>query len=396
MPRSEPAEDGGAGGAQIPLLDPPPEFSLDPQQILIESSGDLEVFLDEVRGSFVGKVLRCALDTEADSLHCYREKLCLVQFCSGDHVALIDPLRVKDLSPLIVFLREAEVWMHGADFDMLMLQRTFGEVPEKILDTQTAARLLGYHRFGLAAMIEQVFGVVLSKSSQRADWGKRPLSDKMARYAVNDVWYLLQMADHLVERLDKLGRTEWFYESCVWARRNFLERPEKSNDDTWRISGWGKLQPRGLAYLRAIWQWRDKEASKLDRPAFKVLGNDILLNLALQLQAGKKAELKARIRPDSRKKLFESIDRATELPKSEWPVRRRPRGDELREENEEEFNRLRGHRDTVASGLDLEPTLIATRAVLERLSVKPEEASSLLMGWQQGVFFDGSSTTPTR
>ncbi len=81
--------------------------------------------------------------------------------------------------------------MHGADYDMTMFKRQFGKLPAVVYDTQIGARLLGVRRFGLGDLVNHYFGVELSKSSQKADWGKRPLSPKMIEYALNDVHYLL-------------------------------------------------------------------------------------------------------------------------------------------------------------------------------------------------------------
>jgi hypothetical protein len=96
--------------------------------------------------------------------------------------------------------------MHGADYDMTMFKREFGKLPAVVYDTQIGARLLGARRFGLGDLVKEYFGVELSKSSQKADWGKRPLSPKMIEYALNDVHYLLDMGDMIVSRLRNLGR----------------------------------------------------------------------------------------------------------------------------------------------------------------------------------------------
>ncbi len=358
--------------------------------VFIESDAALVAFLAEIEASGGAHPIRCAVDTEADSLHSYREKLCLVQFHAAGRNALIDPLRVQDLSPLMDFLRQAEVWMHGADFDMQMLQRTFDELPETIYDTQIVARLIGYRKFGLAALIEDVFGVVLSKSSQRADWGMRPLTDKMLGYAVNDVRYLLPLADHLLARLRELGREEWFEQSCADAKRVFLERPVRGEDDFWRISGWGKLRPQGLAFLRAVWRWRDTEAARLDRPSFKVCNNEPLLTMARQLQDEGTCQLPARLRGEPLKRLKAAIDEARALPKEDWPARKPRLTGRPRQEDEAKFNALRDRRNAVAAELGIDETLLGTRAVLEILSVRPEEAKDLLMPWQlEQLFPDG-------
>jgi ribonuclease D len=150
------------------------------------------------------------VDTEADSLHSYKEKLCLIQFTCAERHVIIDPLRVENLSPLLDFLREAEVWMHGADFDMSLFKRTFDFVPPTVLDTQTAARLVGFRQFGLAHLLQEVFSVTLSKQSQRADWGRRPLPPVMVEYAINDVRYILPLADRLLGQLGKRGVSTGF------------------------------------------------------------------------------------------------------------------------------------------------------------------------------------------
>jgi ribonuclease D len=363
----------------------------------IDSADGLADLLGSVRAEHEGNgggdeggtaPLLCAVDTEADSLHSYREKLCLIQFASVSHIALIDPLKITDLSALGAFLDDADVWMHGADFDMLMLKRTFGRIPANVFDTQIAARLVGHEKFGLAALVESVFGVTLSKSSQRADWGRRPLTAKMLQYAVNDVKYILPLAHTLSAELRDLGRFGWFEESCRVSREEVAVRPEKSRDDVWRIAGWGKLRPRGLAFLRALWLWRDREAEILDRPAFKVTGNDVILGMAGELQEGSRVALPPRLRHDQRQRLLKAIEEARRIPEDDWPVRRRSKGVGPRLEDEAAFNALRARRDTIARSLKIDPTLIATRSALEILSVTPgAEDSSLLMDWQQNLLF---------
>ena len=89
-------------------------------------------------------------------------------------VAIIDPLAIEDMRLFAVWMEQAEVWMHGADYDMNLLQTAYGALPRLILDTQIAARLLGFRQFGLAALVEHFFGITLSKKNQKADWGQRP------------------------------------------------------------------------------------------------------------------------------------------------------------------------------------------------------------------------------
>lgn len=328
-----------------------------------------------------GEAPICAIDTEADSLHRYRESLCLIQFAVRGESVLIDPLAIENLSPLGSYLSVATVWMHGADYDMTMFKRQFGELPAIVYDTQIGARLLGERRFGLGDLVNRYFGVELSKSSQKADWGKRPLSPKMIEYALNDVHYLLEMGDLIVAGLKDRGRYNWFEESCAAARQRVLDRDD-SKEETWRVQGSGKLERRGLAFLRALWQWRDAEAKAWDRPSFMVVTNRQLLEWSFDLAAGRSVNPPHHFRPDRLKRFRSSLSAIESLPESEWPDR--PSG--KRRKRDRDFERrvdaLIKIREQAAGKLDIEASLIAPRAVLECLAADEARPSDVLLKWQ--------------
>jgi len=324
----------------------------------------------------------CAIDTEADSLHRYRESLCLIQFADRDGCVLIDPLAIEDLSSLGSYLSDATVWMHGADYDMTMFKRQFGELPAVVYDTQIGARLLGVRRFGLGDLVSQYFGVELSKSSQKADWGKRPLSPKMVEYALNDVHYLLEMGDMIVERLKEKGRYGWFEESCLAARQRVLDRDD-SKEENWRVQGSGKLEPRGLAYLKALWHWRDGEAKSWDRPSFMVSPNRQLLEWSIDLAAGKNPSFPSHYRPDRVKRLRATLEEVRQSPESGWPERPSGKRRKRDKDFERKVDELIKTRETVAADLDIEGSLIAPRAVLESLAAGESVAEDVLLSWQR-------------
>ncbi|MES2658280.1 MAG: hypothetical protein V4689_06660 [Verrucomicrobiota bacterium] len=324
----------------------------------------------------------CAIDTEADSLHRYRESLCLIQFADRAKCVLIDPLAIEDLSSLGAYLSSATVWMHGADYDMTMFKRQFGNLPAVVYDTQIGARLLGVRRFGLGDLVNLYFGVELSKSSQKADWGKRPLSPKMIEYALNDVHYLLEMGDMIVAQLKEKGRYEWFEESCLAARQRVLDRDD-TKEENWRVQGSGKLEPYGLAFLRALWQWRDGEAKSWDRPSFMVAPNRQLLEWSIDLAANKNLSLPNHFRPDRLKRFRAAVEMVQGLPESEWPER--PAG--KRRKRDRDFERkvddLIKIREREATKLDIEGSLIAPRATLESLAEGEVEPADVLLKWQR-------------
>lgn len=346
---------------------------------MISSTSQLQDFLNQCK-PLDGKKI-CAVDTEADSLHRYSESLCLIQFTAGRNCVLIDPLAVDDLSPLDEYLKDAVVWMHGADYDMTMLKREFGRIPGTVYDTQIGARLLGVEKFGLGNLVEHYFDIVLSKSSQKADWGKRPLSEKMIDYALNDVRYLLEMADMIVSQLKEKGRYEWFTESCEAARSKVADRDD-SKEDQWRIASSGKLDPYGLACLRALWHWRDKEAESWDKPSFMVAPNRVLIEWSILLADGKKIDLPNHYRADRLKRFRDMLNDVKALPKSEWPARPVTKRRKRDRDFDEKVDSLVARRNSIANGIGIDGSLIASRSVIESIAANESAPADLLMGWQ--------------
>lgn len=306
---------------------------------------------------------------------------------------MIDPLKIDEgsFSRFIEFLRDLEIWFHGADFDMTLLLRAYGFLPERILDTQIASRLIGHERFGLANLIEDYFGVTLSKSSQKADWGSRPLKEKMLKYAYDDVRYLLPLVDRLSEKLHRLGRWEWFEEWCRFARGAVLARKERPTEDVWRISGWGKLEREGLAYLRELWYWRDRESEILDRPSFRVMSNQMLIDLSAAAAVGEEIRGAKGLRPAQCERLRAAIRNVQELKREDWPAKRVGTGKPREDVNQVAFEALRRRRDAEAGQIGIDPTILATRSVLEVLANDPAKADEVLMRWQRSLLFGKSA-----
>jgi len=139
----------------------------------------LDTFITNLRGYFP-----IALDTEADSLHHYRESVCLIQVTHDSRHFLIDPLDTFPLDELWPPTSRHTWILHGADFDLRMLRRAGAPEPQAVFDTMLAAQLLGLKAFGYGALVEQFCGITLDKGSQKADWSRRPLSQTMIDYAV--------------------------------------------------------------------------------------------------------------------------------------------------------------------------------------------------------------------
>jgi ribonuclease D len=334
---------------------------------------------------------RVALDTEADSLHSYREKLCLLQISAPSAVAacreddfIVDPLSNLDLEPLRHALEPREIVLHAADYDLRMLRRGLNFTASRIFDTVIAARLLGIREFSLGALVKRFFGVELHKHSQKANWALRPLPPRMLKYAVDDVHYLLPLAAKLEKELESVHRRDWFRQSCGRAIELAAAERERNQDELWRIPGAGALDPWTGAVLRALWQWREVEAEISDRPPFHILQNHELLKAAGNFISGRVPDYK-HFSARRRQMFREAATTALQSPQSEWPVMRRRSGTRPTADIVRRAEQLRQRRDKSAEQLGLEAPFIASRSTLESIAADPARATALLVPWQRAL-----------
>jgi ribonuclease D len=221
-----------------------------------------------------------ALDTESNSFHVYRERVCLIQISTRTTDFVVDPLTIdpRPLGPVLG--GAAAVVLHGADYDVRCLKREYGFSLPSLFDTMAAARRLGRPGLGLSALVEQHFGVRLAKDFQRSDWGRRPLTVEQMGYAALDTHFLLPLYDLLAGELEVAGAT-------VAAREEFARiaavepRPKVFDPEGWRrLKAARNLDGAGRAVLRALWIAREERASALDLPPFKVMPESALIDVA--------------------------------------------------------------------------------------------------------------------
>lgn len=324
----------------------------------------------------IGAAERVAVDTEADSLHNYFEKVCLIQLSLAEEHYLVDPLAGLDLSGFLEALAGKPLILHGGDYDLRMMRASLGfRARREVFDTMIAAQLLGIEQIGLAALIEKYFGVTIEKAGQKSDWSRRPLSEKQLSYAVNDTRFLKPLAECLARELRERGRLEWHMESCRAMVESTSRDKSRDPEDAWRISGAGRLTRRQLAYLRELWHWRDEHARRENQPPFKVIGNQQILELitwaeshpGVPLQQGPK--LPRNVRGSLLTTLEEALTRAAEMSQAQWPeLRRRERGEAPSAECLKRIDALRGACARIAKELGIVASTLAPKAALEAIA----------------------------
>jgi len=342
----------------------------------------LEIFLP-----VVGASTWVAVDTEADSLHAYPEKVCLIQISTVSGDELIDPLAQINLDPLLDGLSGHELIMHGADYDLRLLQKHHEFIPGAIFDTMLAARLLGLRQFSLSHLVEKYLQVKLEKGPQKANWAVRPLTERMASYARNDTRYLKPLSDKLKLELQEKNRLRWHQESCARLIAECTRERPPDLDSVWRVKGSHVLGRAALTVLRDLWKWRESEAVAANKPPFFVLSHETLVEIAEAAASRQPIEpLIPRHLSDRRRDgVAKAIAHALGISPEHHPRILRSISRQPSEGEKRRFLELQKARDARAVDLGIDPTLIASRAVLSDLAHNWDKHAGELMNWQRDL-----------
>ena len=333
-----------------------------------------------------------AVDTEADSLHSYFDKVCLIQISVPNEDLVVDPLQNVDLAPFGALLADPAVTkiLHGGDYDLRILNRDFGYTVTNLIDTSICAQLLGYEGIGLAALLDRHFGVKADKAHQRADWARRPLPPDMLAYATMDTHYLIALAGKLRAELEALGRWEWALEE--FARlENVRYRENDENSEPWRkLKNIANFDRRSLGVIRALHEWRDGLARKADKPPFKVIGNDSIVEIARAKPQSTRdlANVPTVARYHSEKygrEIVQIVDRALELPDAELPEKGESKAWIRDKTLEAKVEKLKRVRDRMAKELKVDPSVLGARHVLTSIAAAGTLDVPNLREWQKRV-----------
>ena len=222
-----------------------------------------------------------AFDTEFVSEDTFYPELCLVQVATRDSSAVVDAMSVEDITPLWEVITQGEhtTVFHAGREELNFMLRAVGELPHKLFDVQIAAGFCGNeYPASYGSIVGKFLGHKPLKGEQRTDWRKRPLTSAQVRYALEDVRYLLPLFDKFTAVLDERGRLGWLDEELEnWQQEVAAAHKRK---DWRRVSGIGKLGPRGLAIVREVWHWRLAEAERRNIPAKRVLRDDLIVEMA--------------------------------------------------------------------------------------------------------------------
>ncbi|MEK7389578.1 MAG: HRDC domain-containing protein [Elusimicrobiota bacterium] len=320
---------------------------------------------------------RLAFDTESNGFYAHKEKVCLIQISSLTEDFIVDPIAFKDISALAPLFADPNIekLFHAGEYDVLCLKRDYGFTFANLYDTMIVARILGTKELGLAAAIERHFGIVISKKLQRADWGKRPLTQEMIRYAQGDTHFLMPLADIQMKLLVEKGRLEDAREA--FRDLAALQPSAKSFDPEgcWKLVGREDIGGRSMAILKEIWLFREQQAQSRDRASFRIMPEDLMVRIARAAPETREALAAVRgMSPYILERfcsgLLAAVDRGRHAPPlTRAPSSNAPETKRLSDLEWRTFEALRAWRKSRSEMEGVEPVVIMTTDTMRQLAI---------------------------
>ncbi len=357
-----------------------------------------KAFIDQCED--LKKQNKIAIDLEADSMHHFKEKVCLVQIADLNGPFLVDPLSINDLSPLKPVLEDAKIVkiFHGSDFDIRSLDRDFDIKINNLFDTEIACRFLGIQKRSLAALLKKYFKLSVDKSFQKIDWSIRPLSRDMISYGITDVAYLIELYEILKKRLEDSGR-------LAWAEEEFDIQTQvryKNNGDYplfVKFKGAGKMGRRSLAVLENLLITRREIALKKDRPLFKIFSAESINKMVCELPESMGQLQRIRALSPRQMKMYgqnciDAILKGIEIKESKLPMYPREKAPLFNPEIPDRIKALKCMRVQASKTTGIEPGFLLSNATITAVAnafpktKKKLEHINILRRWQIDILGD--------
>jgi ribonuclease D len=345
-----------------------------PPPVWVNTQNSLRQMVDDLSAQS-----RVAVDTESNSLHAYREQVCLIQFSTPKKDYVVDPFAFNDLGSLAPLFASPNIEkiFHAAEYDLICLKRDFGFEFANLFDTMQAARILGYKFVGLDNILSEKFEVKIDKRHQKADWGARPLTSSQIDYARMDTHYLFALRDLLEKELHEMGRWEIARDDFSLACK--VDAPkEKPNGSSWKRYNFRKdVSHRELTIMSELCVCRDEIAEHMDRPLFKVVSDGVLLDIARNLPE-KDVDL-AGLGLSSRQiqlwgtRILAAVKRGVKAPLVEREQAKRPNDAVVRR-----LEKLKVWRKTVAEEMKVDSDIVLPKYFLGVLSENPPKTLDAL------------------
>lgn len=355
---------------------------------LITTTGDLAHFCEGLTGERY-----ITVDTEFLRETTYYPKLCLIQIAGSSAAALIDPLaKGIDLAPFFALMADTRVLkvFHAARQDVEILINLTDAVPTPIFDTQIAAMVCGFgDQVGYEAIVRKLAGAQIDKSSQFTDWSRRPLTHKQMAYALSDVTHLRTVYEKLVAQIERESRSDWLDG----------ELEDLANPASYRVDpeqSWRRIKARiqnkkQQAALMAVAAWRERQAQDKDVPRGRILKDDAVGEIAIQVPQTREALLQLRLLPKGSadsvigKGILEAVAQGLARDPATIPSPK-GRGDDMSSSQEAAAEILKLALKIISERDGIAPKLIASSADIDAIAIDDNANVPALQGWRREMF----------
>jgi len=355
-------------------------------EVYIKTSEQLHEFCQQIKGA-----PHLAIDTEFMREKTYYPQLCLIQVASDDHIACIDPIAIKDLTPLweIILDENTVKIFHAARQDLELIYNILKQIPKPIFDTQIAATLLGLgDQIGYATLVKAILNVDLDKSQTRTDWSQRPLDPEQIKYAANDVRYLVQSYSSVITQLTKQNRLDWL--KIDFKQLSDSKLYDNNFQNCWqKVSGKQKLKGNTLGVLQTLSAWREQRAQEKNLPKKWVMKDDILIGLAMKRPKNKVQLAKIRgLNTDTISSIGDKLLSLINDTEHATPERQNIPG-KLSPEQDALIDSLMSVLRLRAFEEKISPAMIANRKDLDKFLLEPDSTElAITQGWRKQVAGD--------
>jgi ribonuclease D len=350
--------------------------------VRLASTQDFEKFCDTLQCEGEGVI---SIDTEFVRTQTYYPELCLIQLAFQGTICLLDPLdKALDLQRLCSFLESSSYVkvLHAAQQDLDALQFFFKGVRlSNVFDTQIALLLttdsppLSYEK-----AVQQLVGdVTLQKEFQRVCWSKRPLPEDWLEYAMQDVRYLTEMYETLLQQLRQKGRSLWMDEEMAALQNTPPKEPWRLLKNVGRLLP--HLTPQTFGYLKALCKWREAEAQKQNKTRGGILRDEKIFAI-FQKKNTSFDEILSALPPKVRDILTDLLRTAPSTPV--------PSMGPLEPAIKKKVEALRVRAQAVAEAAGLHPAFFMTRRDLEKYAAGTPTARFQKGTWRERLLYSRS------
>ena len=333
------------------------------------------------------------VDTEFMRESTYWPDLCLIQVAGETANGLIDPLAPGlDLQPFFELMNNPAVLkvFHAARQDIEIMVHRADIVPHPVFDTQIAAMVCGFgDQVGYEAIVRRLAKAQIDKSSRFTDWSRRPLTEKQLVYALADVTHLRVVYESLKKELDKTGREHWLNEEMEILTNPATYRTEPG--DAWKRIKVRLKSKKQLGVLVELAAWREREARERNVPRSRILKDDALAEIAMQVPLTREALNQLRSLPKgmSASRIGDAIMKAVKAG-VEIDPKTLPNPDCGRDDNSDATQAaaevLKLALKVVCEQEGIAPKLVASSSDIEAIAEDDAADVHLMHGWRRELF----------